>query len=225
MFFTRILTMVHIGGQRFWWIDPKADYGPFNDLTNHKCTTKLIIEYYDDLLRLAGSLKLGVVQVSALMRTLQTKDRPTKLSLALQELGRIIKTLYLLKYLDDEGYRRRILTQLNRGESRHALARTIFHGQRGELRQRCREGQEDQLGTLRLVTNVIVLHRALEHHIYGCCSRSTPFRELPGPRRRCCSTVATWLRAHQCAWPLRLHTSGNGCSWRAQTTEISRNTV
>jgi len=60
------------------------------------------IEYYDDLLRLAGSLKLGVVHVSALMRTLQTKDRPTKLSLALQELGRIIKTLYLLNYIDDE---------------------------------------------------------------------------------------------------------------------------
>jgi TnpA family transposase len=91
------------------------------------------------------------------LRTLQTKDRPTKLALALQELGRIIKTLYLLNYIDDESYRRRILTQLNRGEHRHALARTVFHGQRGELRQRYRDGQEDQLGALGLVVNAIIL--------------------------------------------------------------------
>jgi len=77
--------------------------------------------------------------------------------IALAELGRIVKTLYLLAYLDDEPYRRRILTQLNRTEARHALARQVFHGQRGQLRQRYREGQEDQLGALGLVLNAIVL--------------------------------------------------------------------
>ena len=58
---------------------------------------------------------------------------------------------------DDNSYRRRILTQLNRTESRHALARDVFHGQRGQLRQRYREGQEDQLGALGLIVNAIVL--------------------------------------------------------------------
>jgi len=52
---------------------------------------------------------------------------------------------------------RRILTQLNRTESRHSLARAVFHGQRGQLRQRYREGQEDQLGALGLALNAIVL--------------------------------------------------------------------
>jgi hypothetical protein len=37
------------------------------------------------------------------------------------------------------------------------LARNVFHGRRGELRQHYREGQEDQLGTLGLVVNVIIL--------------------------------------------------------------------
>ncbi len=76
---------------------------------------------------------------------------------AIIEAGRINKTLYLLNYVDDEDYRRRILTQLNRGESRHAVARAICHGQRGEIRKRYREGQEDQLGTLGLVTNALEL--------------------------------------------------------------------
>lgn len=87
--------------------------------------------------------------------------RPSSLARALGALGQIPKTLYLLAYIDDESYRRRILTQLNRGEAQHSVARAVFHGQRGELRQRYREGQEDQLGALGLVVNVIALWNTL----------------------------------------------------------------
>lgn len=65
--------------------------------------------------------------------------------------------LPVVRFIDDEAYRRRILVQLNRGEGRHQLARATFHGKRGELRQRYREGQEDQLGALGLVVNLVVL--------------------------------------------------------------------
>jgi Tn3 transposase DDE domain len=65
--------------------------------------------------------------------------------------------IHTLTYLDDETKRRATLIQLNRGEGRHSLARAVFHGKRGELRQRYREGQEDQLGALGLVVNMIVL--------------------------------------------------------------------
>jgi len=146
-----------VGGARFWRIDPKADYGALGQLASHKVNTGLIAQHWDDLLRLAGSLKLGLVQAGGLMRTLQTNDRPTRLARALEALGRIIKTLYLLAYINDETYRRRILIQLNRGEGRHQLARIVFHGKRGELRQHYREGQEDQLGALGLVVNAIIL--------------------------------------------------------------------
>jgi len=106
-------------------------------------------------------LKLGVVQATSIMRTLQIDDRPTKLALAVAEFGRIDKTIHCLTYVDDELKRRCTLTQLNRGEDRHKLARAMFHGRRGELRQRYREGQEDQLGALGLVLNIIVLWNTL----------------------------------------------------------------
>ena len=63
----------------------------------------------------------------------------------------------MLNYIDNEEYRRRILTQLNRGEARHAVARIVCHGDLGEIRKLYREGQEDQLGALGLVTNAVVL--------------------------------------------------------------------
>lgn len=149
--------LADIGGARFWRIDLDADYGELNSIARHRIALGRIEAHWDDFLRLAGSLKLGKVPATGIMRTLQVGDRPTRLALALAELGRIDKTIHTLNFIDDENRRRATLVQLNRGESRHSLARDVFHGKRGELRQRYREGQEDQLGALGLVVNIIVL--------------------------------------------------------------------
>ena len=149
--------LADIGGTRLWRIDRTADYGVLNSLARHRVSPRPIARHWEDMLRLAGSLKLGVVQAGSIMRTLQVGERPTKLAQAVAALGRIDKTLHILTYIDEEAVRRRVLLQLNRHEERHKLARTVFYGGRGELRQRYREGQEDQLGTLGLVVNMIVL--------------------------------------------------------------------
>ena len=112
---------------------------------------------------------------------------------ALAEFGRIDKTLHMFIYIGDEDERRATLIQLNRGEARHSVAREVFHGQRGELRQRYREGQEDQLGWLGLVTNVITLC----NKIYtGVILDQLPSR-VPCQRSRCRAFVAADPRPHQ----------------------------
>ncbi len=141
----------------FWRINQAADYGVLNELARGLVDAHRAEQHWDDMMRVAGSLKLGTVQASELIRTLLKSERPSSLAKAIIEVGRINKTIYLLNYIDNEEYRRRILTQLNRGEGRHAVARVICHGQRGEIRKRYREGQEDQLGALGLVTNAVVL--------------------------------------------------------------------
>ena len=153
--------LADLGEAQFWRLDPRADYGVLNGIARARVPAKLIAHNWDDLLRVAGSLQQGTVSASELMRSLLRGKRPSTLTRAIGALGRIPKTLYMLAYVDDERYRRRILTQLNRGESRHSMARAVFHGQRGELRQRYREGQEDQLGALGLVVNAIVLWNTL----------------------------------------------------------------
>jgi TnpA family transposase len=153
----------------FWRMDKDADYSVLNDIARGQVKTRQIEQHWDDMMRIAGSLKLGTIQASELIRSLLRSERPSGLAQAIIEAGRINKTIYLLNYIDDEEYRRRILTQLNRGEGRHGVARVICHGQRGEIRKRYREGQEDQLGALGLVTNAVVLwntiymQAALEH--------------------------------------------------------------
>ena len=149
--------LADIGDARFWRIDRTAHYGALDDLARHRIDTELITRNWEDLLRLAGSLKLGRIHAGAIMRVLQVKDRPTTLARALAELGRIVKTLHLLGYVDSKEKRRRILTQLNRQEFRHRLARRVCHGDRGEIRKVHRQEQEEQLGALGLTLNVIAL--------------------------------------------------------------------
>lgn len=145
--------------QRFWRIDTTADYGQLNAVAGrNRINLGLITASWPDMLRLAGSLTAGTVRASEVLRVTQGGGTPTLLGKALAEYGRIAKTRHLLDFIDvDEGYRRQIHTQLALQESRHALARLIFHGRRGQIRQSYREGQEDQLGALGLVLNAVIV--------------------------------------------------------------------
>ncbi|HBD1477489.1 TPA: Tn3 family transposase, partial [Escherichia coli] len=117
----------------FWRADKAANYGALDELARGCVDLSKIESHWDEMMRVAGSLKLGTIHASELIRSLLRSTRPSGLAQAIMEVGRVNKTLYLLNYIDDEDYRRRILTQLNRGEGRHAVARAICYGQRGEI--------------------------------------------------------------------------------------------
>jgi TnpA family transposase len=149
-----------LADQRLWRIDRAARYGPLDPLSaRNVINTERVTAHWEDMLRVAGSLVTGAVRAYDLLRMPGREGHPTPLGAAIADYGRIAKTLHLLAVLDpdDETYRRTINTQLTVQESRHRLARKLFYGQRGELRQRYREGQEDQLSALGLVLNAVVL--------------------------------------------------------------------
>jgi hypothetical protein len=145
------------------------------------------------------------------MRTLQVGDNPTRLAQAIAEFGRIDKTLHTLNMIDDENKRRSTLTQLNRGEGRHSLGRAIFHGKRGELRQRYREGQEDQLGALGLVVNMIVLWNTI---YMEAIPQSVAPGGTPGLRGGCRQTFSAYPRPHQHVGPVFIRDARNRSAGR-----------
>ncbi|HLB87879.1 MAG TPA: Tn3 family transposase [Terriglobales bacterium] len=118
---------------------------------------ELIVRHWDDLLRLAGSLKRGWVTASLFISKLQAYPRQNILTRALQEYGRLIKTLFILRYLENPAYRRRINAQLNKGESLHALRDFLFAADKGVIRRKQEEAQTNQAMCLNLVTNAVVV--------------------------------------------------------------------
>jgi TnpA family transposase len=65
-----------------------------------------------------------------MLRKLGSYPRQNGLALALRELGRIERTLFILDWLQSVELRRRVHAGLNKGEARNALARAVFFGRK-----------------------------------------------------------------------------------------------
>jgi TnpA family transposase len=120
------------------------------------------------VLRLACSVRTGVVSASLMLKRLGNYPRQNGLALALREVGRIERTLHTLNWLEQPLLRRQTTTALNQGESRNALARAVCFHRLGRLRDRTFEAQQHRASGLALVTaaialwNTVYLGRALE---------------------------------------------------------------
>ena len=134
----------------------EADYPHTGPLLTRKLNTDLIAEHYDDLLRLAGSLKFGHATASLLVGKLSASGRQNALAAALKEYGALRRTIYAAQYLSDAAYRRKISRQLNKGESLHALKRDLLYAHEGTVRARHLEAQTEQAWCLTLVTNAVI---------------------------------------------------------------------
>ena len=118
---------------------------------------KHVRTHWDDILRLASSIKHGTVTASLMLRKLGSYPRQNGLAIALRELGRIERTLFILDWLQSVELRRRVHAGLNKGEARNALARAVFIHRLGEIRDRSFEQQRYRASGLNLVTAAIVL--------------------------------------------------------------------
>jgi TnpA family transposase len=118
---------------------------------------KLIEQTFDEILRLAASIKQGQVTASLILRKLSSYPRQNSLAVALRELGRIERTLFMLQWLRDPALRRRVTAGLNKGEARNALARAVFLNRLGEIRDRSFENQRYRASGLNLVVAAITL--------------------------------------------------------------------
>jgi TnpA family transposase len=121
----------------------------------------LIEAQWDTLLRLVVSLKQKNVTASTLLRRLNSYSQQHPVYLALRELGRVVRTEFLLRYMDDQSLRKRIDDQLDKLESTHTFARAVFYGQNGQIPYAGKEEQQLADACKRLVQNTIVCWNCL----------------------------------------------------------------
>lgn len=88
---------------------------------------------------------------------MQALPRKSNLAKALQEYGKIAKTISILRYAVSEELRREIGTQLNKGEALHDLQQFLHLGREGRVYARQPEEQETHFGCLNLLINMVVV--------------------------------------------------------------------
>jgi TnpA family transposase len=154
--------------RHLYLVDEVGEYGSLNSLLFGQIKSKLIIEQWDEMRRVASSIRHGTVSASLLMRKLAAYPRQNQVARALTEMGKLERTAYLLEYFRDEALRRRVLIGLNKGEALHALARQLFFGRLGELRDRAFEDQMHRASCLHVLMaaiaawNTVYLTKAIE---------------------------------------------------------------
>jgi len=119
--------------------------------------SRLIAAQWQEVLRLAASIREGNVTASLILRKLGSYPRQNSLAAALREIGRIERTLFTLEWLQSPDLRRRVQVGLNKGEAKNALARAVFFNRLGEMRDRTFENQRYRASGLNLVVAAIIL--------------------------------------------------------------------
>ncbi|MBG9787445.1 Tn3 family transposase [Brevibacillus laterosporus] len=150
-----------LSDSKLFTIDKASEYPKLEAILRGQINTKIIEENYEDVLRLAHSIREGTVSASLIMGKLGSYSRQNSLATALREMGRIEKTIFILNYISDESLRRKIQRGLNKGEAMNGLARAIFFGKQGELRERTIQHQLQRASALNIIINAISIWNTL----------------------------------------------------------------
>lgn len=144
----------------------------------------LIRTQYDQMVKYATALKLGTAETSAILKRFSKNPFKHPTYLALMELGRAIKTIFLCQYLDEEAVRREVNEGLNVVERWNGVNDFIFYGKGGEFASNRLETQELSVLSLHLLqiclvyVNTLMIQRVLAQESWSKKLTATDLRAI-----------------------------------------------
>ncbi len=153
-----------------------SQYGELMLKPIRKINTELIVEEWDNLQRIFVSLARKTATQSIIVGKLSAYARKNKTRQALWEYDNIIRSLYLLEFIDSPPLRQNVQRALNRGENYHQLRRAVSYANFGKLRFQTEDEQQLWNECCRLITNCIIYYNA------SILSRLLAHKEAAGDR-------------------------------------------
>lgn len=152
----------------------------------------LIETHYPDMLRVVMSIKAGRIHPSTILNKLGTYSRKNRLYQAFQELGRVVRTIFLLRYLADKELRQTIQEATNKSEAFNGFTKWLSFGGEGVIGENDREKQRKVIKYNHLVANCLIFYNvfAMTHAIQQYTQEGHPFdKEVLG-------RLSPYLRSH-----------------------------
>lgn len=138
--------------------EPGRTYENIQALFGDSIDWTLIETHVHDMLRVAISIKLGKITASTILRRLGTYSRKNKLYWAFRELGKAVRTLFLLRYIDDVEVRKTIHAATNKSEEFNGFVKSAFFGGEGIIAENVQHEQRKIVRYNQLVPNLVSLH-------------------------------------------------------------------
>lgn len=146
---------------KFYRTDKQDEYKHIDELFKDTIKWQLIDSYLPDLLRIALSIKSGKVQASTILRRLGTYSRKNKLYVALRELGRVVRTVFLLEYIAKANIREMIQSATCKSEEFNEFLQWIMFGNDGQIAENVRHEQQKIIKYNHLVANMTILYNVV----------------------------------------------------------------
>ena len=143
---------------KFYRPSKEARYNHIDELFKDTVNWELIAAHLPDMLRVVISIKMGKVSASSILKRLGTYSRKNKLYDAFCELGSVIRTIFLLKYISDPGLRSTIHAATNKSESFNDFIKWIRFGGDGTIEENDRDEQRKLIKYNHLVANLLIFH-------------------------------------------------------------------
>ncbi len=145
-----------LSSRRLYVFEPKSVPEELRGLIGGKIRETTITHNWPDVLRSAATMAAGIMPPSQLLRKFAAYPRQHDLAIALREIGRIERTLFIIDWLLDVDMQRRVQLGLNKGEAHHALKNALRIGRQGEIRDRTSEGQHYRMAGLNLLAAIVI---------------------------------------------------------------------
>ena len=142
--------------KRLYIFDPSSVSKELKELIGGKVMEAKIVANWPDVLRSAATMVAGIMPPSQLLKKFASHPRQHDLAIALPEIGRVERTLFIIDWLLDTDMQRRAQIGLNKGEAHHALKNALRIGRQGEIRDRTAEGQHYRMAGLNLLAAIII---------------------------------------------------------------------
>lgn len=133
-------------------------FGHINSLFRENIRWDLIETHMPDMLRVALSIKDGRITPSTILRRLGTYSRKNRLYFAFRELGRVVRTIFLLKYIGDIEIQKTVQSATNKSEEFNNFTKWLFFGGNGIIAENVRHEQSKIVKYNQLVANLVILH-------------------------------------------------------------------
>jgi TnpA family transposase len=138
-----------------------SHYADFLIKPSRKIRDDLIVREWPNIQRIVASLMQKDVTQATVVRKLSSYTRQNETKKAMWELDNILRTKYLLDFIDDPALRQNVQKALNRGESYHRMRRAISYVNSGKFRVKTEAEQQIWNECSRLIANAIIFYNTL----------------------------------------------------------------
>jgi TnpA family transposase len=137
---------------------PDVSYDHIDELFTAQVDWDLIATLAPDMMRVAVSIRTGNILPSDILRRLNSSSRKNKLYFGFRELGRVVRTIFLLRYLSDAELRRTIQAATNKSERFNQFVQWVSFGGDSVIAENTRDEQRKFIKYNHLVANLLVFH-------------------------------------------------------------------